>query len=186
MGFLGNMMNEFGTKTGKALGNKLYGKHADDYRIGYGENDYSRSKKSRRAEDDYDEEDYGEIVRAEQQVRDFEREDALLSDVLTMEFDYTDKDSLIKTLTKLMSYVDILLKENVGSKEKVAAVQSKFDLGLTMLQSVDPNNPMIVFFNNKKIEWHKRKTKNTKILLVILAVWLVFMFFVFAFAFGLF
>lgn len=34
MGFLDNLGNEFGRKTGKALGNKLYGRHADDLRIG--------------------------------------------------------------------------------------------------------------------------------------------------------
>ena len=28
MGFLDNLGNEFGRKTGKALGNKLYGRHA--------------------------------------------------------------------------------------------------------------------------------------------------------------
>lgn len=30
--FWDNATKEFGKKTGKAIGNKLYGKHADDYR----------------------------------------------------------------------------------------------------------------------------------------------------------
>ena len=34
MGFFDNLGNEFGKKTGKAIGNKLYGKHADDIRLG--------------------------------------------------------------------------------------------------------------------------------------------------------
>lgn len=34
MGFFDNLGDEFGRKTGKALGNKLYGRHADDIRVG--------------------------------------------------------------------------------------------------------------------------------------------------------
>ena len=34
MGFFNNVVDEFGKKTGKAIGNKLYGSNADDIRIG--------------------------------------------------------------------------------------------------------------------------------------------------------
>ena len=47
MGFLDNLGNEFGRKTGKALGNKLYGRHADDLRIGSSaQTSYERSSSS--------------------------------------------------------------------------------------------------------------------------------------------
>jgi len=34
MGFFNTALNEFGKKTGKALGNKLFGAYADDKRVG--------------------------------------------------------------------------------------------------------------------------------------------------------
>lgn len=45
MGFLNALMTELGKKTGKAIGNKLYGKYADDIRISYGNVNVKSKKK---------------------------------------------------------------------------------------------------------------------------------------------
>lgn len=157
MGFLGNMMEEFGTKTGKALGNKLYGRNADDYRIGFGVQEDNHSK-SKRFDDDDD--DIENELMTKQIERDNERDDQLLNELLSVEFDYNNKDAIIRTISKIASLVDLWLM-NGDSDKKLAAAKSKFDTGLAMLTAIDPSNPMIPYFNNKKVEWTSRQNEES-------------------------
>lgn len=156
MGFLGNMMEEFGTKTGKALGNKLYGRNADDYRIGFGVQEDNHSKSKRFDDDD----DIENELMTKQIERDNERDDQLLNELLSVEFDYNNKDAIIRTISKIASLVDLWLM-NGDSDKKLAAAKSKFDTGLAMLTAIDPSNPMIPYFNNKKVEWTSRQNEES-------------------------
>lgn len=151
------MMEEFGTKTGKALGNKLYGRNADDYRIGFGVQEDNHSK-SKRFDDDDD--DIENELMTKQIERDNERDDQLLNELLSVEFDYNNKDAIIRTISKIASLVDLWLM-NGDSDKKLAAAKSKFDTGLAMLTAIDPSNPMIPYFNNKKVEWTSRQNEES-------------------------
>ena len=86
-------MEEFGTKTGKALGNKLYGRNADDYRIGFGVQEDNHSKSKR-----FDDDDIENELMTKQIERDNERDDQLLNELLSVEFDYNNKDAIIRTI----------------------------------------------------------------------------------------
>ena len=116
MGFLDNLGNEFGRKTGKALGNKLYG-----------------------------------IERAKRKTMEYEQNAQFLEDIIRIEFDSSNKESIIKELTTLASYIDLWLKG--GAKKNLNVAKSKFDSGLAILTAIDPKNPMITFFTNKKADW---------------------------------
>ena len=146
MGFLDNLGNEFGRKTGKALGNKLYGRHADDLRIGSSaQTSYKRSNSSSIGQDFTD---YEAIERAKRKTMEYEQNAQFLEDIIRIEFDSSNKESIIKELTTLASYIDLWLKG--GAKKNLNVAKSKFDSGLAILNSIDPKNPIITFLTNKK------------------------------------
>ncbi|MCB6970754.1 MULTISPECIES: hypothetical protein [Butyricimonas] len=159
MGFLDNFSNEFGKKTGKALGNKLYGRHADDLRVGSNKNlnaninhGQARSARAWHEEDEEMDDDKIEIMKQEQETK-------FLESMMNIEFNCNNKDEIVKTLTTLSSYVDMWLKE---SSKNANVARSKFDVGLAMLNSIAPQDPMVAFFVNKKSTWEtfdkQRKT----------------------------
>ncbi|NDW11460.1 hypothetical protein D0T50_00970 [Bacteroides sp. 214] len=172
MGFLDNVTNEFGKKTGKAIGNKLYGRHADDVRLGqrvdanvnYGAANVKQS-----------EPDYGAIEREKRITMQHEQDAKFLNAIINIQFNPQDKDAIITELTALSSYVDLWIKE---SNQNLNAAKSKFDAGLAMLRSIEPNNTMIAYFEGKKIEWQtfieQQKKKKRTTILVIAGVLLVF------------
>ena len=169
MGFFKAFKNEFGKKTGKALGNKMYGAYADDKRVGV-----NRGKLK-------GESDGVKIVTSESQNRtvrtaresasdkaEREKNQKQLAAVLNIELNPTNKNALIKSLTTLSTYVDVGAKEN-STDEHFIAAKSKFDTGVAMLKAIDPNNPMSHYFLQKKTEWKKKK-KNENIGIVVLVV----------------
>lgn len=162
MGFLDNFGNEFGKKTGKALGNKLYGKHADDVRratridlnVNRNNNNSNDSNVQR------DTTDYEAMEKAKRKTLQQEQEAKFLESIINVEFDSNDKDGIIKTLTTLSAHVDLWTKE---SNKNANVARSKFDAGLAILSMIDSQNPMVNFFMNKKIEWITiEKTKKQK------------------------
>ena len=160
MGFLDNLGNEFGKKTGKAMGNKLYGKHADDIRLG-SRTDLNANINHDSSSVGQNIDNYEEIEKEKRKTLKLEQNSKFLESIINVEFDSQDKDSIIKTLTILSSYVDLWLKE---SNKNHAIARAKFDTGLAILSTVDPQNPMITYFTNKKSEWseaEKRKKMKT-------------------------
>lgn len=151
MGFLDNLGNEFGRKTGKALGNKLYGRHADDIRIGSSSNAQTSYEPSNGSSIGQALTDYEAIERAKRKTMEYEQNAQFLEEIIRIEFDSSDKESIIKELTALASYVDLWLKG--GAKKNLNVAKSKFDSGLAILTAIDPKNPMITYFTNKKSEW---------------------------------
>lgn len=171
MGFIDNLGNEFGKKTGKALGNKLYGKHADDVRLGsrseINANINSSSSVSTVKQREEELEYLEEKERLRQETLKLEQDNKVLNDIINVEFNPQDKEGIIKDLTMLSANVDVLLKES--NKNKVAA-KSKFEAGLAMLNSIDPQNPMISYFVSKQSEWRTFEEKRKKKQLIIASI----------------
>lgn len=181
MGFFDNLGNEFGKKTGKAIGNKLYGKHADDVRVGsridLGINYGNNSSNGSGGNVQRDTTDYEAMEKAKRETLKQEQESKFLESIINVEFDANDKDAIVKTLTSLSSYVDLWIKDS-GKNANVA--KSKFNTGLAMLSAIDSSNPMITYFTNKKLEWSnyenkKRKTQliTTSIIIIVLLIIIV-------------
>lgn len=167
MGFFDNLGNEFGKKTGKAIGNKLYGKHADDIRVA-SRSDINANINSQRNESsvkqrEEDLEYLKEKERLRQETLKLEQNSKALNDIINIEFNPQYKDAIIKDLTMLSTTVDTMLKESNKNK---AAAKSKFEAGLAMLSSIDPQNSMISYFVGKKSEWIAFEEKQKKIQLI--------------------
>lgn len=157
MGFGDNFSNEFGKKTGKALGNMLYGKNADDNRETKNVNvKWNNGSTGSNAQDTTD---YEAIERAKRKTLEKEQEAKFLENIISIEYDANNKDAIVKTLTSLSAYVDLWLKD---SSKNAKVAKSKFDTGLAMLSAVDAGNPMIAYFTNKKLEWGNYENKKRK------------------------
>ena len=170
MGFFKTAVNEFGKKTGKALGNKLYGAYADDKRVGV-----NRGKLKK-------ESDGVKIVTSESQNRTVRaaRESASdkiergknqkqLATVLNIELDPTNKNALIKSLTTLLVYADLWAKESSPDEHLIAA-KSKFDAGVALLKTIAPNHSMTNYFFQKQTELKKKKRKGSIGIVVLVVV----------------
>jgi len=185
MGFFKTVFDEFGKKTGKALGNKLYGAYADDERVGVnrgklkGESDGMKITSEIRQSEIKIEKERAKLEREQieskrkqaeyerEQIKD-EKQRESLAEILNIELDPSNKEELIKTITTLLVYVDLWGKTN-RSDEHLIAAKSKFDTGIALLQAADPNNPMISYFQQKKAEWKKeKKIGNIKLLILII------------------
>lgn len=167
MGFFDNLGNEFGKKTGKAIGNKLYGKHADDIRVA-SRSDINANINSRGAKQCEEDLEYlKEKERIRQETLKLEQDTKVLNDIINIEFNPLDKDNIIKDLTTLSANVDTMLEES--NRNKVAA-KSKFEAGLAMLGSIDPQNPMVSYFAGKRSEWCAFEERRKKKRLIVTAV----------------
>ncbi|MDR1501665.1 MAG: hypothetical protein LBT43_04345 [Prevotella sp.] len=153
MGFLDNVGNSFGKKTGKALGNALYGKHADDKRIGF-RDDTNRSQYVNQTGVDY-----VAIEKEKRKTLAYEQNSKLLDSIISIEFSTDNKNAVIKELTTLSTCVDLWLKE---SNKNISMAKSKFDTGLAILSTIDPKSPMIDYFTNKKSDWTVFEEKRRK------------------------
>lgn len=173
MGFMDNVGNEFGKKTGKAIGNKLYGKHADDIRMGSRiDVSYNNSSAQQQQQSQEDTTNYEAIEKAKRKTLEYENNMQLLNNVISVEFNSNDKNAMIKELTTLSSYIDLWIKESTNGNKNLNAAQSKFDAGLAIFCSVDAENPMINYFTNKQLEWSAYLKKKRKTQLIIIASFL--------------
>lgn len=172
------MGREFGKKTGKALGNKLFGKHADDIRvskrvswtnengIGNGSSavDYEAIEKAKRKSMEYEQQLQLQSREREQELqlksREHEQELNLVNTVIGIQFDMHDRDSLIKDLTFLVSTIDLWLQNN--NKKNLPAAKAQFEAGLVMLQTLDSENTMCAYFTHKQSEWEEFVAKKRK------------------------
>jgi len=162
MGFWKNMTNEFGKKTGKAIGNKLYGAYGDDKRLGInrgklkGESDGLKLEYKLQQAEAQNARFQADL---ERETIEYEKNQRLLDDVLSIEFDPSDKDDLLKHLTTLSAYIDLWSK-NGSMEDYHEAAFSKFDVGLALLNAVDSQNPMNAYFAQRKAERIKNKKKS--------------------------
>ena len=98
----------------------------------------------------------------------YEQNAQFLEEIIRIEFDSSDKESIIKELTALASYVDLWLKG--GAKKNLNVAKSKFDSGLAILTAIDPKNPMITYFTNKKSEWANYAIQKRNRTLIIVGI----------------
>lgn len=149
--FWDNATKEFGKKTGKAIGNKLYGKHADDIRkrVAVSVNNNSATI------------DYDAIERAKQATLECEYHLNLLNTILNIDFKAKDVEGIIKNLTFLTSSIDLWLKQS-DKKKSMRAARSQFNTGLAMLRAVNAQHPMLPYFISKEQEWQAFASKQKK------------------------
>ncbi len=149
--FWDNATKEFGKKTGKAIGNKLYGKHADDIRkrVAVSVNNNSSTI------------DYDAIERAKQTTLECEYHLNLLNTILNIDFKAKDVEGIIKNLTFLTSSIDLWLKQS-DKKKSMRAARSQFNTGLAMLRAVNAQHPMLPYFISKEQEWQAFASKQKK------------------------
>lgn len=203
MGFLDNLGNELGTKTGKAIGNKVFGKYADDVRVGYadrGEGGGSKGKIATFLDNEHESEMKQLEMQQEQQAmiqqqlneqaaKEMDQAQQLYNEIKDIEFDVKDLQKNINVLTKLVSLMEsnfVDFDDNgTGLASKVYTIaSSKFDMGVAFLKSMDPNNPMIAYFEQKKEsiqqshlakrEENEKKSKKAKRKDVIVTLIIVF------------
>ncbi len=195
MGFFNNLANEAGRKTGKALGNMIFGKHANDINIGinHGEGDdpaVQVARERRRAVEEEASARQEEMRLSHKhqiaaQVRsDNER---VKREILAIKFDPRDTDRLVGDLTQLAAIRDAHSAHGNSDSDAIIAMSlAKFDAGLSMLQAVEPANPMIAYFTSRKMEWdkaaaaQKNRRRSKRVLIVIGVIAAVIAFFVFS------
>ena len=164
MGFWGNLADEAGKKTGKAITNTLFGNAAADQTIdikgglnnpnsssGGGSDDITTQLKLQK-----------QNIELEAEIREKEKNQKILDDILLLEFEAENIATNIKILTKLSSMIDIWIKdENMAPFYDVAI--TKFDTGLLISQAIDSNNPLVAIMTKKKEEWNAYITEQAEL-----------------------
>ena len=149
MGFWNSLMSEAGSKTGKAIGNKLFGRHASDEVI--------------RIEGQYGQGNNGDVsgppakkslweMLSESAEKFNERVYAKEDNILDLDFDPSNNTYNIQLLFKIMAMVDAYIQHE-DDRPLYNTARSKFATGLMMVQMVDPESPAIAVFQNKLFEW---------------------------------
>ncbi len=152
MGFWGKLADAAGEKTGKAIGNKLFGEYAEDTRIGVRGID---TRNNRGGDDDISTklQLQKQTIELEADIREKERSQKMLDDLLLLEFDGEQIATNIKILTKLSSMIDVWIKDKRMTSIYDVAM-SKFDTGLLISQTIDADNSMVLIMAKKKEEWN--------------------------------
>ncbi|MBQ6047235.1 MAG: hypothetical protein IJL38_06430 [Bacteroidales bacterium] len=157
MGFFDRMMDEAGKKTGKAIGNKLYGKYADDYRVVFsGGGDGTESAGSSKAAAKIEAKSKEKELEMQMEMFEKKKDAELMKELRELQFNASDIDYNINVLTQLVSLMESMSsKDNDSvdndSKESIISLaSSKFDTGLAICRSINPNNAMVVYFTQKK------------------------------------
>ena len=161
MGFFDNMMEEAGKKTGKAIGNKLFGQYADDYRIRVADGGSTESdSKSLKAVAKIEAKTKKEEREAEMEMHEKEKEAEFMKELRELSFNASDIDYNINVLSQLVSLMESANSEDDETKESIIALAtSKFDTGLAICRAINPNNPMVAYFTQKKQEIFASKEK---------------------------
>lgn len=187
MGFWGSLANEAGKKTGKAIGNKLFGSYAADVTYNNVSGQASKSASNESYQDNTP--DVYETMELETHKQNLAIEMdahkqnlALEKEIRDIEFDDSDLQGNIKLLIKLMSMTDTWFKNREAAKldperakketEKYELARAKFDAGILMCQMIDPTNPSVIMLQNKQKEWDDKltaeKNKQNKVVKIVL------------------
>lgn len=160
MGFWDSMMDEAGSKTGKAIGNAIFGKKGADQTINL-QGDFDGSS-NRRTDISDQLELQKQNIEMQAEIRENERNQKILDDIMLLEFDAENVANNVKILTKLSSMIDIWIKdEDMISFYEVAI--TKFDMGLLVSQTIDPQNPFVALMAKKKDEWNSYIAKQEEL-----------------------
>ncbi len=153
-------MDEAGSKTGKAIGNAIFGKKGADQTINL-QGDFDGSS-SRRTDISDQLELQKQNIEMQAEIRENERNQKILDDIMLLEFDAENVANNVKILTKLSSMIDIWIKdEDMISFYEVAI--TKFDMGLLVSQTIDPQNPFVALMAKKRDEWNSYIAKQEEL-----------------------
>ena len=155
MGFWGNLANEAGKKTGKAIGNKLFGKYGADQTINVGGTTDTQESFMGMASSIMESMKSGEL-----QLKQYENVEAIKRELRDVEFDTENTQNNYSMLLKLLPIIEAEMKQcyihdgEVISEEGLYELAlSKYNTWLDMLQVQDPLNSNLVIFQNKRRDW---------------------------------
>lgn len=155
MGFWGNLANEAGKKTGKAIGNKLFGKYGADQTINVGGTTNTQESFMGMASSIMESMKSGEL-----QLKQYENVEAIKRELRDVEFDTENTQNNYSMLLKLLPIIEAEMKQcyihdgEVISEEGLYELAlSKYNTWLDMLQVQDPLNSNLVIFQNKRRDW---------------------------------
>ena len=151
MGFWGNLANEAGKKTGKAIGNAVFGKHAADQVIDVN----GGISNGAGGQQDAIKEAYA--------AQEIEERRELLSrenEIMNLEFSDSDIQYNYRLLFKLIPMIESYYKQN--EKRMYEGTRSKYESGLLMCQMLDPSNTNLILLQNKLKEWDEIKKEDEK------------------------
>lgn len=165
MGFFGNLADEAGTKTGKAITNKLFGKYANDLNIGMSFSD-GGSDDDGKAQVKVEKEQTRRMLKAaeiedrriEQQKEEakIERVEALKNELISLQLDPNDASGLTQKLLHLSSVVDSY-SDDFKYKPAVELAKSKYETAIMMLKRTGEHSDMIPFFESKIGTWKAKE-----------------------------
>ncbi|MBQ8957107.1 MAG: hypothetical protein IJ057_01175 [Bacteroidales bacterium] len=142
MGFFRNLFDEFGTKTGSAIGNALFPNSTDYVRLGDLNGNTVQNAR--------------EIAAAQSEAEQERIEAQLVADkmrtVLCLQFDMNDMDHNLNVLTQLAAIMDSLpswFNRSDEEKRVYKTAKSKMKAGLRICKTKDPNNLALNYFEEK-------------------------------------
>lgn len=184
MGFWGSLADAAGEKTGKAIGNAVFGKKAADQVIdvrGSVNNDGGKQQVVVEKKDAVQE------AYATQQVEEHRNKLTRKDEIIDLEFSDSDIQHNYRQLFKLIPIVESYYKQQESDIYELA--RSKYESGLLMCQMMDSTNPNIALLQGKLKEWDEMEKKSKKAqkkaivtLLVVMALCIGFIAFMINFA----
>lgn len=184
MGFWGSLADAAGEKTGKAIGNAVFGKKAADQVIdvrGSVNNDGGKQQVVVEKKDAVQE------AYATQQVEEHRNKLTRKDEIIDLEFSDSDIQQNYRQLFKLIPMVESYYKQQESDIYELA--RSKYESGLLMCQMMDSTNPNIALLQGKLKEWDEMEKKSKKAqkkaivtLLVVMALCIGFIAFMINFA----
>ena len=140
MGFIRNMLDEAGKKTGSAIGNRLFPRFTDYIRLG---DEPGTSEKDRRREE----------RRAVREQMEMEQQTNQMNSLLNITFLPNDIDHNIASLAHVAAILDSLpssyFARSLDEDKIYKLAKSKMEIGLMMCKSIDPYHPMVSYFEQK-------------------------------------
>lgn len=183
MGFLSNMADEAGKKTGKAIGNKLFGRYADDIRVGYGEiGDSGAVAKAEAKKVKTEAKERRKELKLKEQFNVKKNLRQQIAEIQSIAFDTQSVKANINALMQLSSIIESTDEDDINSswdddentlqKKLLDSAQSKLNLGINLCKSIDPTDPSIAIFENiikekqRKEEEKKKEEKKDNLLIL--------------------
>lgn len=146
-------------KTGKAIGNKLFGRYADDIRVGYGEiGDSGAVAKAEAKKVKTEAKERRKELKLKEQFNVKNDLRQQIAEIQSIEFDTQSVKANINALMQLSSIIESTDEDDIGSswdddenslqKKLLDSAQSKLNLGINLCKSIDPADPTISMFEN--------------------------------------
>ena len=147
MGFWNSLMSEAGAKTGKAIGNKLFGRYGADEVVNFNHGQTLQEQQQQSLLSQLLDSEDRKDERIEKE-RTHKKEDIILE----MNFDSSNPQYNYQLLFQLIAMIDTWIKDEDNTK-LYSLARSKFDAGLLMCQIIDADNPNIGLLSQKQQMW---------------------------------